>query len=135
MVQAKNGILSNSMYFNSSIEILNRAHSLRKEETDAEVMLWQMIRNRQIGGLKFRRQHAIAGFIADFYCHEAKLIIEVDGEIHESVTQIERDANRTYELEKLGIKLLRFTNREVKFEQEKVKNKIFEYLKMKNVTN
>jgi very-short-patch-repair endonuclease len=127
MIQAKNGILSNSMYFNSSIELLDRAHSLRNEATEAEDMLWQMIRNRQVGGMKFRRQHALAGFIADFYCHEAKLIIEVDGEIHDYASQTERDLNRTFELKKLGIKVLRFTNREVKNESNKVKSKILEH--------
>jgi very-short-patch-repair endonuclease len=59
------------------------AKVLRKTMTDAEILLWKALRNRRLNGFKFRRQHPIKGFIADFYCHEARLVIEVDGEIHD----------------------------------------------------
>jgi very-short-patch-repair endonuclease len=58
------------------------AHNLRQNSTEAEQILWKQLRNRKIENMKFRRQHAIMHFVADFYCHEAKLIIEVDGGIH-----------------------------------------------------
>jgi len=64
-------------------------------------------------GLKFRRQHPVHIFILDFYCHERKLAIEVDGGVHKAIEQSERDENRTYELEHIGISVLRFTNEEV----------------------
>lgn len=86
---------------------------LRKTQTDAEEIVWQSLRNRNILGFKFRRQHPLDKYIADFYCHEAKLIIEIDGGIHNQADINEYDKNRSYELEELGIKVLRFTNEEV----------------------
>ena len=133
MIQTKNGMLSNPMYFDTSIEMLDRAHSLRLNYTDSEDMLWQIVRNRQIGGLKFRRQHALGKFVADFYCHEAQLILEVDGGIHLSASQKEKDSDKTFELESIGLKIIRFTNNEVKFKQDIVKNKILDFIKQKNV--
>ncbi|MGC1241070.1 MAG: endonuclease domain-containing protein [Chryseosolibacter sp.] len=64
-------------------------------------------------GYKFRRQHPIADFIADFYCHECKLIVELDGEYHDDIGQKQYDEGRTYELNELKVKVIRFTNREV----------------------
>jgi len=84
---------------------------LRKEITIAEKLLWNKLRNKQLEGLKFRRQHPIDIFIADFYCHEKKLIVEVDGEIHKY--QKEYDEGRTSELEAYGVTVIRFTNDEV----------------------
>jgi len=81
--------------------------------TIAEKILWQKLRNNQVNGLKFRRQHPVDIFILDFYCHERKLAIEVDGGIHIQIDQKEWDENRTFELNELGIKVLRFTNDEV----------------------
>jgi len=86
---------------------------LRKTQTDAEEKVWQSLRNRNILGFKFRRQHPMDKYIADFYCHEAKLIVEIDGGIHNRADIIEYDENRSYELDELGIKILRFTNEEV----------------------
>ena len=60
-------------------ELLERARALRREATDAERFLWSLLRNRQFLGLKFRRQHPLGGYIVDFYCHEARLGIELDG--------------------------------------------------------
>jgi very-short-patch-repair endonuclease len=62
----------------------------------------------------FRRQHPIGPFIVDFYCHEAKLVIEIDGNIHDSQENKEHDENRTFELEKLGLKVIRFKNEAIK---------------------
>jgi very-short-patch-repair endonuclease len=69
-------------------------------------------------GIKFRRQHPIDIFIADFYCHEARVVIEVDGGIHEN--RKEYDAGREAEIERYNLKVLRFTNAEVEYEIEKV---------------
>jgi very-short-patch-repair endonuclease len=69
-------------YFGASATTKALAAELRKNMTDAEKVLWQQLRNRKLGDLKFRRQHPVGIFILDFYCHEKKLAIEVDGGIH-----------------------------------------------------
>ncbi len=92
---------------------------LRINHTIAEKILWEYLRNRKLSGKKFNRQFPIrynlnnkeSFFIADFYCDEAKLIIEVDGEIHND--KIEQDEFRTIILNSLGIKVIRFTNNEI----------------------
>ncbi|GAB3666888.1 hypothetical protein GCM10028791_42710 [Echinicola sediminis] len=103
----------NEMYYGASPEILRRARELRKNLTPSEKLLWNSIKNNQLGGVKFRRQHPVARFIVDFYCHYYRLAIEVDGEIHLGIEQSERDEGRTFELEELGLKVIRFTNQEV----------------------
>ncbi len=87
------------------------AREMRTNPTPAENHLWQRIRKQQVLGFKFRRQYPIDRFIVDFYCTEARLVIEVDGGIHE--TQEEADQLRTELLESLGLRVLRFTNGEV----------------------
>ncbi|MEM6502215.1 MAG: endonuclease domain-containing protein [Cyanobacteria bacterium P01_C01_bin.89] len=62
--------------------LLEKARQLRQESTSAEEILWSCLRNRQLNGMKFRRQHNLGQFIVDFYCHEARLVIEVDGLVH-----------------------------------------------------
>ena len=85
-----------------------RAKELRREMTPAENILWQRLRRNQLNGLHFRRQQIIDGFIVDFYCHAASLIIEIDGGIHE--TQKEQDAERDTHLISRGFQILHFTN-------------------------
>ncbi|ASB50963.1 endonuclease domain-containing protein [Alkalitalea saponilacus] len=102
-----------NLYYGASNEIIARAKNLRSRMTPSEKHLWQHINKNQIKGLKFRRQHPIAIFIADFYCHQVKLVIELDGKYHNSTVQKEHDINRTAEFEKLGISVIRFTNEEV----------------------
>ena len=87
------------------------AREKRREPTPAENALWQRLRRNQLAGIPFRRQHSIDRFIVDFYCPRAKLVIEVDGSIHE-YTQ-EEDALRQAFLESLGLRVLRFTNGDV----------------------
>lgn len=89
------------------------ARQNRKEQTAAEDLLWRNLRGKKLGGLKFRRQHPLAGFIADFYCHELALVVEVDCSVHDEIGQNEYDAGRTYVLKALGIRVIRFTNEEV----------------------
>lgn len=123
-----NRTLENSIYFGTEIPIIDRANALRKEMTEAEQALWSKIRKRQILGYKFRRQHPINQFIADFYCHEKRLVLEVDGGYHSEAFQAEHDEQRTYELEKLGIKVVRFGNEEIMMDMEGVIEKIREFL-------
>ena len=89
---------------------LERAKELRLEMTPAEKLLWQEIRANKLG-VRFRRQQVIQGFIVDFYCHQAGLVIEVDGDIHD--LQKEEDERREKGLSALGLKIVRFRNDEV----------------------
>ena len=89
------------------------ARRLRQDMTPAEKILWAALRRRQIDGLRFRRQHPIGRFIADFCCVERQLIIEVDGEIHRS--QQADDQERQAILEMQGYRVLRFQNQEVEY--------------------
>ena len=95
---------------------------LRKVATPAEVILWEEIRNRKLGGLKFRRQYPVLGFILDFYCAEKSLGIELDGSIHD--TQKEYDKLREKVILEKGIRICRFSNQEIVENLEEVKRKI-----------
>lgn len=97
-----------------------KAQSLRNNETQAEKILWEKLRNNQLKGYKFRRQHPISLFIADFYCHQLKLIIEIDGEYHNTLEQIKKDNERTQILQDNGMKIIRFTNCEIENNVDKV---------------
>lgn len=97
-----------------------KAQSLRNNETQAEKILWEKLKNNQLKGNKFRRQHPISLFIADFYCHQLKLIIEVDGEYHNTVEQIKKDDERTQVLQNNGVKIIRFSNCEIENNVDKV---------------
>ena len=112
------------LFFDAPSEIHLRAKELRKNMTESEKVLWEEIRNRKLGGLKFRRQHPISTFIADFYCHEQKLVIELDGEIHDNEESQEYDEGRTAEMEYMGITVIRFRNEEVMNSINRVLNEI-----------
>jgi very-short-patch-repair endonuclease len=108
---------------------------LRKKQTFAEILLWNNLRNRALIGKKFLRQHPICVlsafgktvyYIPDFYCHEAKLVIEADGPVH--LHKKEYDKNRDEVLKTLGLTILRFENAEIEKEMERVLNSICEML-------
>jgi very-short-patch-repair endonuclease len=101
-----------------------KARQLRKNQTDAERRLWQMLRNRSIAGCKFRRQHPVGPYICDFACVDCQLVIEVDGGQH--ATQAEKDEVRSAYLESQGFKFLRFWNHEVLTETDAVLRRILE---------
>ena len=103
----------NDFYYGASKDLIKRAKELRKAPTEAEILLWEAIRNHGFSNFKFRRQHPVKWFIADFYCHKLKLIIELDGGIHHEISQAEYDERRTAELEDLGIQVIRFSNEEI----------------------
>ena len=89
------------------------AQQLRHELTDCERLLWQRLRNRQLGGFKFRRQYPLPPYVLDFYCADLRLAIELDGGQHFSDEALHRDAERNRYLERYGIRVIRFSNREV----------------------
>jgi len=100
----------------------------RKEPTEAEDMLWQALRNRQLDGYKFRRQHQIGSFIADFACISEKLVVEVDGEYHNTAEQKEFDEARTAYLNGAGFRVVRFTNQQVLGDLKEVMGKLRDIL-------
>ena len=101
------------MYIGAKPKLFSRASEMRSNPTKAEQILWKYLRKFRAKGFPFRQQHPIDIFIADFYCHKSKLVIEVDGDIHFNEQAIEHDDGRTAELEKYGIKVVRFTNDQV----------------------
>jgi len=113
-----------NLNFGASEIIIENAKALRKRMTPAEKLLWINLRNRKLSGYKFRRQHPIAIFVADFYCHEKRLVVEVDGGIHLDRDRIDYDRNRTMALNDLGIEVIRFTNEEVLYSMLEVTKKI-----------
>ena len=103
------------------------ARRLRRTQTDAESKLWAKLRARQIGGVKFRRQHPIGPYVADFCCLEHSLIIEIDGGQH--AEQMQSDQSRTAVLKLQGFRVLRFWNNEVLANIEAVLEQIYQALK------
>ena len=95
----------------TSWEVETRARELRREETQAEAALWEGLRARRLDGLRFRRQHPLGRFVADFCCPSHRLCVEVDGPIHDHTA--ERDTERTHALAAYGYRVIRLTNAEV----------------------
>ena len=90
------------------------ARTLRREASGAERRLWQGLRRKQVGGFRFRRQVILGGFIADFACFEARMVVEVDGATHSTDEEMARDAARSAALTAQGFDVLRFTNDDVR---------------------
>jgi len=119
------------MFYGAKRTIFQNACELRKEMTPAEKVLWNRLNKSQLG-VRFKAQHPIDIFIADFYCHKCKLIVEVDGEIH--LSQKEADENRTAELERFELTVIRFTNDEVFNDIEKVVDEIKKFIEINTNT-
>ena len=109
-------------------DVLEFARSLRVHQTDAENLLWLLLRNRNIGGFKFRRQHPVGRFILDFYCKEAGLAVELDGGEHNDDAAVLRDQFRSDMLGKMGIHVIRFWNNELLNSTEAVLERIYQEL-------
>ncbi len=112
------------IHFGAFPETFRLAKQLRQSMTMAEKVVWQELRSRFLSEFKFRRQHPIREFIVDFICGEKGLVIEIDGGIHQGLEVKARDENRTAELERMGLKVIRFTNDEVLNDIKTVKQKI-----------
>ena len=112
------------MFYGAKRNIFLRAIELRNNMTEAEKNLWEELKKKEIFKARWKRQHPIDIFVVDFYCHKYKLAIEVDGEIHLKEEIREHDDGRAHDIEKLGIKILRFTNKEIFDNIEFVKNRI-----------
>jgi very-short-patch-repair endonuclease len=111
------------MFYGAIKPIFARAEELRKNQTADEKFLWRYLKANQLG-VRFKRQHPIWMYIADFYCHELKLVIEVDGSIHNLKEVMESDKIREEDIISFGIRVIRFTNKEIKNDIVSVINKI-----------
>ena len=119
-------VIERTMFYGASPNTFDKARLLRNNMTEAEKIVWDKLKNRKVFNARFRRQHPIRSFIVDFYCHEYKLAIEIDGEIHLKTEVNEYDDGRSHDIEKFGIKILRFTNNEVFTNLNKIIEEILE---------
>ena len=117
-----------SMYKGAPASSFVKARILRQNMTIAEKALWECLKNKQFENLKFRRQHPLHIYIVDFYCHELGLIIEIDGEYHNEVSQIQKDLDRTELLKFQNLHLIRFTNDAVVNSLGKVLDELKQYV-------
>ena len=104
--------MGENMFYGSSPIIFANARKLRNELTDSEVIFWLLLK-QHFPNYRFKRQHPVSQYIADFYCHKLKLIIEIDGGIHLSDEVRNNDKLRDEFMQSLGLKIIRFTNDEV----------------------
>jgi len=112
----------------AGVRVGARARQLRSTSTDAERLLWSKLRDRRLAGYKFRRQHPVGPFFADFACIECMLVVELDGGQHYEDGGVRRDATRTVVLTEHGFDVLRFSNRDVFAETDSVLQVIRERL-------
>jgi type I restriction enzyme R subunit len=108
--------------------LTQHSRELRLAQTNAEAKLWSLLRNKQLRGFKFRRQHQFGNYIADFYCHEAQLVVECDGSVHDENEQWHHDQQRDAYMVSNGVSVLRFTNDEILRDTDKVLETISSYL-------
>ncbi len=121
------------MFHGATNFIFKNAKALRSNATISESLLWEYLKGKQLG-VKFRRQHPISLYIADFYCHQARLIIELDGSIHQKPEVLANDIERQKNLEALGITVIRFTNNELHNNLNTVLDKIKETIQIRQST-
>lgn len=112
--------------------MVGRARELRGEETEAERLLWELLRDRRLLGFKFRRQHQVGKYIADFFCRQAKLVIECDGSAHDGNEPWHHDQKRDAYLIAQGLRVMRFTNEQVLNDKDNVLAEIAECLEKKD---
>jgi very-short-patch-repair endonuclease len=127
----KNSLLADNMWKDASEIIFSNAKKLRENPTQAEELMWLSLSNNQLDGYKFRRQHPLLNYVVDFYCHQLKLVVEIDGEYHQTVEQKKLDKERTVNIEFQGLDVIRFTNDEVLTDINTVLNKIKEFIQLK----
>ena len=104
-----------NMFYGALPILFGLAKKLRDHQTEAELFLWSQLNNLKYLNVRFKRQHPVLYFVADFYCHKARLVIELDGGYHDIPEQYMYDKEREQELEDLGLKVIRFSNEQVLF--------------------
>ncbi|MDQ6842797.1 MAG: endonuclease domain-containing protein [Bacteroidota bacterium] len=116
-----------TMFYGSSPIIFANAKKLRNEPTPSEVIFWNLLK-QHFFGVRFKRQHPISRYIADFYCHKFKLVIEIDGNVHLTEQAKNNDKLRDEYMQSLNLKIVRFTNEEVCKNGESVVKKLKELI-------
>ena len=125
-LRTKKWTMKKNMFNGAGSGIFENARQLRNNQTDAEVALWIFLRKKPLG-YKFRRQHPWGEYIADFYCHRLRLVIEIDGSIHNRADVKEYDTARQEQMELEGLHVMRLTN------DEMVKNRDFTFKKIESL--
>jgi cyclase len=120
--------MKENMFYGAGYLIFEKAKKLRNNVTPTEMILWGTLKE-YFPNIKFRRQHPISFYIVDMYCHSKKLVIEIDGSIHDLEEMKIKDELRQKELEALGLKVIRFTTKEITNELESVLQTIEKHLK------
>ena len=128
-------VIEKNMFFGAKAELFTLALQMRKNPTEAERAMWKILRKFRHPGFPFRRQHPIEFYVADFYCYKLRLVIEVDGKIHTENEIQSHDEGRTGELERFGIKVLRFTNVRILHDSDLVVEKINSTIKELSITS
>ncbi len=126
--------MTENMFYGATPLIFKKAEELRNNMTRSEEILWNYLKTND-WGLKFRRQHPVSNYIADFYCHQKKVVIEIDGTIHDEEDVKRNDKLRQTTLESLGLKVVRFRNEEVLHNVADVLDKIKEAISLNPFTN
>jgi very-short-patch-repair endonuclease len=101
------------MKLNNNVSLKPLRRQLRSALTPAEAVLWKQLQNRQLAGRKFRRQHSVGPYVLDFYCPRERIAVELDGAAHDHERAVERDEARASYLRSVGIRVVRFENRDV----------------------
>ena len=126
------------MHLRASQTIFQNAYQLRSRLTEAEEILWEHLKDRKMEGIRFRRQHPLFKFVADFYAHQLKLVIELDGDHHAQDAQKFYDLDRTEILSEYQIMVIRFSNYEVLYHLDLVldciRRKVVEMKKSKGLS-
>lgn len=100
------------MFFDATPAVFEKAKILRQNLTNTEKMLWNELKNKKLN-VKFRRQHPISHYVVDFYCHQFRLVIEIDGDYHQKASQKIEDEDRQKDLCSFGLNVIRFTDEQV----------------------
>lgn len=125
-MKKKRSTVSMKMFHGASPHLFKYAKEHRHDPTSAEAILWESLKNKQLFGYKFRREHPVGCYIIDFYCLQKRLAIEIDGGYHFTLEQQIYDAHRTYEINRMGLHEIRFNNNEVFNNLQCVLDKIME---------
>jgi imidazole glycerol-phosphate synthase subunit HisF len=126
--------MNRSMFYESSPIIFANAKRLRNEPTASEIIFWGLLK-QHFADFRFKRQHPVSQYIADFYCHKLRLVVEIDGGIHLSKDAIKNDKLRDEFMNSLNLKIIRFTNDEVCKNGEEVVKKLRELIEKIKIPN
>jgi len=118
------------LHAGASPHLFEHARVLRKKQTAAEKMVWEILRDRRFLNLKFRRQHPIFDFVADFYCHKLKLVVEIDGGYHGLPGQIIYDRERDLYFEDYSYNAIRFSNKNVLSDLQSVRRRLRDFIRI-----